>query len=373
MISLMPKPCADQDADPALIPKLSVVTFFTTTKCNARCETCFYWTSLNDKDEKAMSLDEIEQLSRTMPQFNHILFSGGEPVMRKEIVDIAKIFAKNNGLISVDMPTNGLLPKRVEEVASRMLDEIPNVLFTVGLSLDGLEATHNRIRGVPGNWTKSMETLRVIGELRRVRMERWQRGEGPKPMLRIMTLTCINNQNIEEVEQLANLMAADPEIDGMMFECLRGTPKDPNLSAPTTEQFDHAVAMSMKLNNELYARRFPEHRASWLSYIRNVYRFQRDHITGGKIPATCQAGINLAVIEPDGRVRFCELLDVVGDLRREGLDWSKVWLGPKAVDQRRWIREARCSCTHCVNMGHSIDSNIKTKMRRKLDEYIFNA
>lgn len=369
MLSL--QPATDPDANPALLEQLRVITFFTTTRCNAKCETCFYWQNLNDADEKALSLDELETLTRTMPPFNHLLFSGGEPVMRKEITDIAKIFARNNRIMSIDMPTNGLLTKRVAEVASTILDDLPHLIYTVGLSLDGLEETHNRLRGVPGNWKKSMETLDALGELRAKRMQAFERGTGPRPQLRIMTLTCINNQNIEEVEQFAALMSAHPEVDGMMFECLRGNPKDPTLFPPTTEQFDRVVRMSMELNAQLYGRRFPEWRATWLSYIRGVYRYQREHITGGKIPATCQAGIGLGVIEPDGRVRFCELLDEVGDLRKQGLDWNKVWLGPKAVDQRRWIRESRCSCTHCVNMGHSIDASPAMKLRRKVDELLF--
>ncbi len=372
MLSLHPHRSPDRDADPGLLDKLKVVTFFTTTRCNARCETCFYWKSLNDADEQAMKLDEIEQLTSTMPRFDHLLFSGGEPVMRKEIVEIAKIFADNCGIMSLDMPTNGLLPKRVEEVAERVLEEMPHLFFTVGLSLDGLEETHNRIRGVPGNWAKSMETLRRLAALRARRMEKFRRGEGPEPKLRLMSLTCINNQNIEEMEALAKVMAANPEMDGMTFECLRGTPKDPTMRPPTPEQFDRVVRLSMEYNAELFARRFPHYRATWLAYTRNLYRFQREHLTVGKIPATCQAGIALAVIEPDGRVRLCELLDDVGSLREEGLDWKAVWLGPKAVAQRRWIREARCSCTHCVNLGHSIDGALATRTRRKLDQFVYS-
>lgn len=359
------------DNDPSLIGKLSVVTFFITNRCNARCETCFYWKNLNNADEMVMSLEEIDQVSKSMPPFNHLLFSGGEPVMRKEMVDIAEIFYRNNKIISIDMPTNGLLSDRVGEVVNDILDRMPDVLLTVGLSLDGLEETHNKLRGVPGNWVKSMKTLETVGLIRTQRMEKFHRGEGPKPKLRVMSLTCINNQNIDEVESLANLLMKNPEIDGMMFECLRGQPKDECLMAPSREQFDQVVEMSIRLNEELYQRRFPEYKASWLSYIRNVYRFQRSHLVTGELPTTCQAGNALAVIEPDGRVRLCELLEVIGDLREVGLNWSKVWLGDKAVKQRQWIREAKCSCTHCVNMGHTIDSAFKTRARRKLDEFLF--
>lgn len=371
MLSLVSTPAANRDADPALLDQLSVVTFFTTTRCNARCETCFYWQSLNNADEKALTVEELETVSKSMPNFQHLLFSGGEPVMRKEIVEIAGVFFRNNNVMSLDMPTNGLLPKRVEEVVDAILENHPQVFYTVGLSLDGLEETHNRIRGVPGNWNKSMETLERLASLRSRRMEAWKKGKGPKPQLRLLTLTCINNQNIDEIEALAEQMEQNPELDGMMFECLRGTPKDPELNAPTPEQFDRATQLSMQVNSRMYARRFPEWRALWLSYVRSLYRFQREHLTTGKIPSTCQAGIKNAVIEPEGEVRMCELMDVIGDLRKEGLDWKKVWLGPKAVEYRRWIREARCSCTHCVNMGQSIDGSLKTRMRRKIDHFVY--
>ncbi len=361
----------NRDADPALLDRLSVVTFFTTTRCNARCSTCFYWMHLNDANENVMNLEEIEKVSQTMPRFNHLLFSGGEPVLRKEIVEIAKIFHKNNGIMSIDMPNNGLLPGKAVEVLTGFMDAMPDVLVTLGLSLDGLEETHNKIRGIPNNWNKSMDTLARVGQLREERMEKWRKGEGPKPNLRIMSLTCINNQNIEEIEALAKYMFEKEEVDGMMFEALRGTPKDPDMRPPTPAQFDYMTKMSMEMNSKLYERRFPEHRALWLSYIRNVYRMQREHLTVGRLPGTCQAGINLAVIEPDGRVRMCELLDEVGDLRKEGHDFQKVWLGKKAAEQRRWIREARCSCTHCVNLGHSIDASKKMNLRRKIDEFVF--
>ena len=111
-------PFASPDDQDQILRSLRVLTFFVTTTCNAKCETCFYADNLNDELVKLLSLDEIEQIARNMPRFNHLLFSGGEPVMRKELPEIASIFAKHSGICSIDMPTNGLLPKRVIEVAT---------------------------------------------------------------------------------------------------------------------------------------------------------------------------------------------------------------------------------------------------------------
>lgn len=357
----------DQDS---ILKSLRVLTFFVTTTCNAKCETCFYADNLNDDKVALLSLQEIEQIARSMPKFSHLLFSGGEPVMRRELPEIASLFARHSGICSIDMPTNGLLPKRVVEVATRILDEHPDVLLTIGLSLDGLAETHDRLRGVPRNFDRSMETFDALDALRKERLALHRSGKGPDPRLRLITLTCVNNQNIDEVGALAEWITANKDVDGMSFEALRGEPKDKTLLPPTPDQFDRVVAMSMDINNRLFSRRFVEERARRLAYMRNVYRAQREHITTGKIPMTCLAGINLAVLEPDGRVRFCELLDEVGDLRATGFDFRKVWFSDEAVHQRRWIRESRCSCTHCVNLGHSIDGALKTRTQRQIDEFV---
>ncbi|MEQ8820136.1 MAG: radical SAM protein [Sumerlaeia bacterium] len=365
-------PDAAKARQEAIFRSLKVLTMFVTNTCNAKCETCFYWMHLNDPDVGNLQLPDLEKLSKTMPQFPHLLVSGGEPVMRKDLAEVVGVFARNNGLESLDMPTNGLLTKKVVETIEQVLDEHPHLMVTVGHSLDGFKETHDRLRGVKGNFEKLFQTMEALSEMRARRVEKAKLGQGPYPKLRLLTLTCINNQNIQEIEELADWVSSTKDVDGMMFEALRGTPKDPELLPPTTEQFDLMIRKSMEVNDLLMRRRFPEQRTARLAYIRGVYRMQRDHITKGKIPSTCQAGVNLAVLEPDGRVRLCELLDEVGDLRQHDLDWRSVWLSPKAEAQRRWIRDQRCSCTHCVNLGHSIDASAKTRLQRKVDQWAFS-
>ncbi|MDX1972039.1 MAG: radical SAM protein [Candidatus Sumerlaeia bacterium] len=360
-------------AQQQVLGKFRMLTMFVTNLCNAKCETCFYWMNLNDMEKKNLSLEQLQQLASTMPPFEQFLVSGGEPVMRKELAKIVDIFAKTNGIKTVDIPTNGLLKKRVLEVVEEVLETNPHVMVTVGHSLDGFKETHDRLRGVPNNFEKLFDTFEALTELRSRRMELHRQGKAPLPRLRLLTLTCINNQNIHEVEALADWVTTNHDVDGMMFECLRGTPKDPNLLPPTPEQFDRIVQKSIAVNDALYRKRFPEDRPNRLAILRGQYRNQRDHITKGKIGMTCQAGNNLAVLEPDGRIRFCELLDVVGDLRDVDFDFRRVWFSNEAVRQRQWIHDCRCSCTHCVNLTQSIDYSPATKIRRVVDEFVYSV
>lgn len=319
-----------------------------------------------------MSLEQITKLAKTMPNFDHLLVSGGEPVMRKDLSDLIGIFVRENDLRTFDMPTNGLLKKRVLQVVEAILDEHPHVGITIGHSLDGFKETHDRLRGVPNNFEKLFDTMDALFELREKRMELHRQGKAPFPNLRVLTLTCINNQNIHEVEDLADWVSQNHDVDGMMFECLRGTPKDPDLLPPTPEQFDRIVAKSMVVNDMLMSKRDKGQYATRMAYLRGVYRMQRDHITKGKIASTCMAGQNLAVLEPDGRIRFCELLDEVGDLREHDYDFRKVWFSEEANRQRQWINDCRCSCTHCINLGQSIDTGKSTKFRRQIDQMIYS-
>ena len=93
---------------------LESVFLFVTSTCNSLCRTCFYWDELNQGRD--LSFEQIEELSRTAPRFHKLWISGGEPFMRKELAEIVELFYVNNGVRHINLPTNGLLPGKVESV-----------------------------------------------------------------------------------------------------------------------------------------------------------------------------------------------------------------------------------------------------------------
>ena len=304
-----------------------------------------------------------------MPVFPHLLLSGGEPLLRPELKDVVSVFVKNNFIVTVDLPTNGLLPELAAEFVRFILVEYPDILLTFGVSLDGLEQTHNSIRGVPGGFEKAFETLEAVNEQRYALSAE---NGGIEPRLHLYTLTVLTAETVGDVPHLIDYVNEHTDVDGMMFELMRGSPRDKSLCLPSVQEFDNVVELSLQTNYELFSKRCsPAERSLRLAYLKEVYRLQRIVLKGEKLPLYCQAGRSLAVLEPNGDVRLCELLEPVGNVREFNYDFSQLWNSAPAQEQRNWIKSSRCSCTHCVNLGHSIDLSKRSFLRRKFNEWSY--
>jgi len=79
-----------------------------------------------------------------------LLFSGGEPLLRRDIFDVA-VRAASKGVRPV-LSTNGILI--TDDIAMRLRDA---GFQYAGISIDGVEDYHDRFRGAPGAWRRSWE------------------------------------------------------------------------------------------------------------------------------------------------------------------------------------------------------------------------
>lgn len=117
---------------------LPIVILYVTEGCNLQCRMCSYRKPLPDE----LTLDEIQKLADELLSFGlrHIVFSGGEPLLRKNFPDICQIFSRVN--IKQTLLTNGLL-------LSKRYQEIQSYFHEIIVSLDGATAdVQNSIRGV---------------------------------------------------------------------------------------------------------------------------------------------------------------------------------------------------------------------------------
>jgi len=122
--------------------------------CNLRCAFC----DLYDAPER---MDVAGRLPALLDQAvaigtRVVVFTGGEPFLHRELFDAVRM-AKDRGL-GTNVTTNGtLVERRWRQLHASGLDSI-------SLSIDGLEATHDDLRGRPGTWQRTVKALRRLRE-----------------------------------------------------------------------------------------------------------------------------------------------------------------------------------------------------------------
>ena len=171
-----------------------VVVWNCTRQCNLRCIHC-YASAGNRRSPEEMDTTAGEAFIRDLAEFGVpvILFSGGEPLLREDLFELAD-FAGEQG-IRIALSTNGTLI--TDEVAKK----ISNVGFAeVGISLDGVGSNNDRFRGKNGAYQVALEGIRNCVAL------------GLRVSLRL-TITRFNYQEIPAILRLIE----DEGIDRVCF------------------------------------------------------------------------------------------------------------------------------------------------------------
>ena len=140
--------------------KKPVVVWNITRKCNLKCVHC-YAHAKNQDFENELSTREGFAIIDDLAEFGVpvILFSGGEPLTRKDLPELAA-YAIKKGLRAV-ISTNGTL---ITKKTAQTLKEIG--LSYVGISIDGMEEINDRFRGVKGAFNaaiKGIENCKAAG------------------------------------------------------------------------------------------------------------------------------------------------------------------------------------------------------------------
>lgn len=134
--------------------KKPVVVWNVGRRCNLRCVHC-YSQSRNEDYSGELSHAEGIRLIDDLAGFGCpvLLFSGGEPLMRPDIFELIAHAAARK--IRAVVSTNGTL------ISKEVADKLKTAgLSYVGISLDGLEATNDRFRGVAGAFNDALAGVR---------------------------------------------------------------------------------------------------------------------------------------------------------------------------------------------------------------------
>jgi len=137
------------------LDKKPVVVWNVGRRCNLKCVHC-YSHSHDTEYKNELTTDEGKALIDDLADFGSpvVLFSGGEPLLRPDLVDLAH-HAVSRGMRAV-ISTNGTL---IDDELAGKLKEVG--LSYVGVSLDGLRKTNDMFRGVPGAFDRALEGIRA--------------------------------------------------------------------------------------------------------------------------------------------------------------------------------------------------------------------
>jgi len=140
-------------------PPGPVVIWNLIRRCNLTCKHCYSISA--DKDFPGeLATEEVYGVMDDLKRFGVpvLILSGGEPLLRPDIFDIAKR-AKAMGFY-VGLSSNGTL------INESNIEQIAEVDFNyVGISLDGIRETHDKFRRMEGAFEKSLAGIRLCRDL----------------------------------------------------------------------------------------------------------------------------------------------------------------------------------------------------------------
>jgi MoaA/NifB/PqqE/SkfB family radical SAM enzyme len=306
---------------------------FITDHCNAKCGTCFYWQSLNQGE--SLKMDQIDKISDAIGELVWLDLSGGEPFLRQDIDRICHRFVDANQVRFINIPTNAIQTGVIEKSVRAILKNPAPFRLNIAISLDGIGETHDRIRGVPGNYPKALATLEAM---QRIREE--------DSRLALSVVTTLMRDNVADVKRLLETGLAEWKLDYHSINILRGQPMDPALHAPTPEQFAEIAELQLKQCRSYFRGRwglFSGAVATMGRYMLNRY-YMRE-MEGNPKEISCNAGDVSCVIDANCDVYFCELLKPIGNLKVYNWDFDRLWHDFEATTLRQKVQNG-CHCTH---------------------------
>jgi len=208
--------------------KKPVVVWNMTRRCNLKCIHCYSNSADIDYPDE-LTTEEGKKLIDDLAAFGSpvILFSGGEPLIRKDLLELAQ-YATKKGMRAV-ISTNGMLITK--DIAAK-LQKVG--LSYVGVSLDGLEKTHDRFRGKKGAFAAAMDGIRNCREA------------GIKVGIRFT----VNKHNLADVKDMFDLLRKE-KIERLCFYHLvytgRGSKlRDEDLTHEQTRKLIDLIAAETK-------------------------------------------------------------------------------------------------------------------------------
>ena len=284
-------------------------TVIVTYRCNARCTMCSRFQAPSRPEEEISP-----EILRKLPRMYFTNITGGEPFLREDLGEIVRVLRERSDRIVIS--TNGFYTDRILDLCR----EFPDV--GIRISIEGLEATNNEIRGLEDGFNRGYRTLKK---------------------LRAMGMTDVGFGMTVQDRNAADLVPLYKLSDEMDMEFA---------TASLHNSFYFVESNNIIHDRPMVAKHFEdlvnELLKSWIpkKWFRAYFNHGLiNYIYSQKRLLPCDMSFDTFFIDPYGDVMPCngtKEKEVMGNLNHQ--DWEELWNSEAAESVRAKVRRCSRNC-----------------------------
>ncbi|OOM78670.1 putative heme d1 biosynthesis radical SAM protein NirJ1 [Clostridium sp. BL-8] len=334
-----------------------VISWNCTKTCNLRCKHC-YASSDNKKYNDELTLSDSKRFIDDLKNFNvpALLFSGGEPLMKEDILDILNYANKKN--IRSTLSTNGTL---LDKDICRFLKKIN--LGYVGVSLDGIGTSHDEFRGVKGAFDSSLIGIRNCMEVNQ------------KVGLRF-TITKNNYKDLKDIFYLIK----EEHIPRVCFYHLAYSGRGSKMTTEdiskeeTREALDLIINKAIEFGPNVEILTVDNHADAVYTYLKSLEKFKdksENILKLLKINGGNRSGMAFANVDFYGNVHPDQFTwqYTFGNVKKE--NFSSIWKNSnheilKGLRNRKTLLKGKCSTCKWINV---CNGNFRTRAEAVYNDF----
>lgn len=299
-----------------------------TNKCNLRCKHCY----LGKLNHSELSKKELMSIAEKLANSNvmEVTITGGEALLVSSLPEIVALFIEND--IKVNIFTNALLLEKFENKIEKLLGKAPVDKLDFFISVDGLEKSHDDIRG-KGNFKKTINAIKYV----------------TNKGYRVTTNSVLSTLNYKEIpelyELLWNIHVYKIQISNLIDS--GSASSDMKLTEEQHTEFIEdlkKVLSRLDKGSKLLYADMPDDDCNSEVYLLNKDKKEYLQTEQWK----CSAGIGKCTIDYNGDVYCCPFIRnyCLGNLVKEDMD--KVWSNKKRFEFLKLIAKENNNSRVCI-------------------------
>lgn len=329
-------------------PSLSV-QWHLTSECGNKCRHC-YMGEIDDNDKNNnLDVETLKDLFHNIEKFSknrnvdiNYIFTGGDPLLYKGFFELLNELNKYNKKYIILGNPDTIDRNNVSRLCRLGLTEFQ-------MSLDGLEETHDWVRG-NGKFKKAIEGVKILHEFN----------------IRVRIMFTLYRYNLNDLIPLMEVLAKN-NVDEFSFDIGIPIGNANNLGneVPHKEElisiFERYINEKHRLNKMGYKTVFGEKSSLMLLYRLQNNRYGTIENNSCECVGGCHIGWTSTCILEDGSVVACRRLPIsFGKLTEQSFE--DIWLGSEQVRKFRrkenWTKCSKCElyswCRGCPAFTYAI-------------------